>query len=216
MAASHRFVAPSAKLEMTFADCSVSVGIMTRVWLAEWEWECCGDAFADGDDVDFGIATRDMHAGMTDILGPALVATVDAIESHHEEEFADRVRGRVVAVHRVTHEVIERRSLRRPGHGAPPNAVMPPEGAEWPMTGRELGNGVFMGSRPSRYLIEIVPAPDTTVLEPTPGVRLPMPQPDEPLPSIADLTAEPPPERRRRSLAGWLVDVDEHVPMSTR
>jgi hypothetical protein len=61
---------------------------MTRLWLTKWEWACCGDAFAIGDEVDFGIETRTPHAAVSDVLGPELVATVDAMESHHEEEDA--------------------------------------------------------------------------------------------------------------------------------
>jgi hypothetical protein len=86
---------------------------------------------------------------------------------------------------------------------------MPPEGDEWPVTGRELGNGVFVGSRPSRYVIECVPVPDSAVLEHAPGVRLPAAEQDEPLPAAAQLAGDPPVERRTRSLAGWLVDVEE-------
>lgn len=182
---------------------------MTRVWLTEWEWACCGEAFAVGDDVDFGIETRTPHPALAEALGLALIATVDAIESHHEEEFDDRVRGRVVAVHGVTQEVIERRSLRRPGHGAPLATVMPPGGEEWPVTGPDLGYGVFMASRPSRYVIEIVPVADTAVLEPARGVRLPAEQ-DETPPAIEELTSDPPLEGPARSLAGWLVDIEKH------
>lgn len=183
---------------------------MTRVWLAEWEWACCGDAFAAGDEVDFGIQARIVPPGLTDALGPAIAAGIDTIESHHEEQFADRVRGRVTAVNAVTHEVIERRTLRRPGHGAPPTAVMPPEGEEWPMTGRGLGDGVFMGSRPSRYMIEIVPVSGTALLEPTPGVRLPAAEHDDTAPPVPEFPRDPLPERRMRSRVGWLVDVDEY------
>ena len=182
---------------------------MTRVWLTRWEWQCCGDAFAVGDDIDFGIQTRDPDSALSDVLGPALVATVDAVESHHEEEYSDRVRGRVVAVHAVTQDVIERRSLRRPGHGAPPDAVLPPEGEEWPFAGRELGSGVFVGSRPSRYVIEAVSVPDTALLLLADGVRLPASEQIEPLPPAAKVAGDPPRERRTRSHAGWLVDVEE-------
>jgi hypothetical protein len=182
---------------------------MTRVWLAEWEWACCGDAFTIGDEVDFGIESREPTSTLAETLGTELVATVDAIESHHEYEFADRVRGRVVAVQAVTHEVVERRVLRRPGHGAPPNAVMPADGEEWPMTGRELGNGVFVGARPSKYMIELVPVPDSAALERARGVRLPA-EHDEPPRPAPEFASDPPPERRTRSLAGWLVDIEEH------
>jgi hypothetical protein len=182
---------------------------MTRVWLPGWEWACCGEAFAVGDDVDFGIETRTPHPDLGEALGPVLVATVDAIESHHEGEFDDRVRGRVVAVHAVTQEVIERRSLRRPGHGAPPTAVIPPAGEEWPVTGRGLRDGVFMESRPSRHVIEIVPVAGTALLRPARGVRQSAAKHDETLPTIEKITSDPPPERRARSLTGWLIDIDE-------
>ncbi len=72
---------------------------MTRVWLTEWEWACCGDPFGVGDEVDFGIESRTAYPALADVLGPDVLATVDAMESHHAEEFPDRVRGRVVAVY---------------------------------------------------------------------------------------------------------------------
>ncbi|WP_308289097.1 DUF6578 domain-containing protein [Microbacterium trichothecenolyticum] len=180
---------------------------MTRVWLTQWEWACCGDAFEVGDDVDFGIATRTPDASLAELLGPALLATVDAVESHHEEEFPDRVRGRVTAVHAATFEVWERRSLRRPGHGAPANAVMPAAGEEWPLVDRDLGGGVVAYSRPSRYVIDIVPLPGTVTLEPTRGVRLP--SAGRSLPTVDNRIGEPPAERKARVQAGWLVDVED-------
>lgn len=184
---------------------------MTRVWLTEWEWACCGDPFGVGDEVDFGIESRTAHPALADVLGPKVLATVDAMESHHEEEFPDRVRGRVVAVYTVTREVIERRSLRRPGHGAPPDATMPTDGGEWPMVGRASGEGVFWGTRPSRYMIEIVPVPGTAVLTPARGVGQAVTDQTEQLSSAVDPAADPPPEQRRRTLSGWLVDVQEQA-----
>ncbi|MEC5149394.1 DUF6578 domain-containing protein [Cryobacterium sp. GrIS_2_6] len=183
---------------------------MTRVWLTKWEWACCGDAFAIGDEVDFGIETRTSHAALSDVLGPELIATVDAMESHHEEEFTDRVRGRVVAVHEVTQDVIERRSLRRSGHGAPPESIMPADGDEWPMVGRGFGNGVFVGTTPSRYMIEIEPVTNTAMLTSAQGLRLRIDDEAEQLFCVGEF-AVPPPEQRRRSLEGWLVDVQAHA-----
>lgn len=183
---------------------------MTRVWLTKWEWECCGDAFGVGDEIDFGIEIRGPHPALADELGQELAATVDAMESHHEEEFADRVRGRVVAVYAVTREVVHRRSLRRPGHGAPLDAAMPADRDEWPLVGEGLEGGVFLSSRPSRYIIEVEPVPHTAVLVPTQGVRLPVAQQDQPLASVAESSADPSPEWQGRTLAGWLVDVQEH------
>ena len=181
---------------------------MTRVWLSGREWGCCGDPFAVGDEVDFGIQARTVDAFLIDTLGAELAATVDAAESHHEEEYTDRVRGRVAAVHAVTQESIERRSLRRPGHGAPPDAVMPPDGEEWPSKGLSLGNGVFVGSRPTRHISENVPVPNSATLVPVRGVRLPGEREDD---TPVDRTGDPPPERRVRTQPGWLVDVVEHT-----
>ena len=183
---------------------------MTRVWLMKWEWACCGEAFAIGDEVDFGIETRTRHAALAEMLGPELIATVDTMESHHEEEFTDRVRGRVIAVHAVSQDVIERRSLRRPGHGAPPESIMSADGDEGPMVGRAFGNGAFLGTSPSRYIIEIVPVANTAMLTSAQGVRLRIDEEAEP-PSYVGEFAVPPPEQRRRSLEGWLVDVQEHT-----
>lgn len=175
--------------------------------LAKWEWACCGDPFTVGDDIDFGIQTRTPVADLADLLGGTIAGTVDAVESHHEEEFADRVRGRVTAIHAVTHEVIERRRARRPGHGAPLDAVMPAEGEDWPMAVRDLGGGVSIGSRPSRYMIEVAPVPDSALLTTARGVGLTSGQPDDLATLVVD---DPPAERRTTSLVGWLVDVDDY------
>lgn len=182
---------------------------MTRVWLSRWEWACCGDAFMVGDAVDLGIELRDPTPELAESLGPTLTATVDAMESHHDREFDDRVRGRVTALHAVTLEIVERPVLRRPGHGAPLSATMPDDGKEWPMVGRDLGNGTFAGSRPSRYMTVSTRIPGSAALTPAHGVRIPEAQADEAHPSVVEFIAEPPPERHTRSLAGWLVDVEE-------
>jgi hypothetical protein len=181
---------------------------VTRVWLTDWEWGCCGDPFAVGDEVDFGIETRTPGSEFADAVGHELAATIDALESHHEEEFPDRVRGRVTSVFAVTHEVVERRHLRRPGRGAPADAIMPADGEEWPMVGRDLGNGVSFGSRPSRYVIEAVPVAGSATLTPVRGIRLADDRDENTTPDV-DTFDDPPVERRARSLMGWLVEVDE-------
>ena len=81
---------------------------------------------------------------------------------------------------------------------------MPPEGEEWPMIARDLGDGVFAGSRPSRFVIEIVPVPDTAALERVPGLRLAPAEDDSSVPPVG----HPPADATTRQLAGWLVDVD--------
>ena len=186
---------------------------MTRVWLSGWEWECCGEPFVTGDGIDLGIETRSASSNLSEMIGPDLAATIDAVESHHEQEFTDRVRGRVASVHAVSVEMIERRSLRRPGHGAPQDAVMPPEGEDWPRIGLELGDDVFIGTQPSRYMLETTNVPDTAVLEPVDGVRFSTAERAEnPVPLATIHAVDPPPERRARSRVGWLVEVDENAP----
>ena len=180
------------------------------MWLTGWEWACCGDAFAIGDEIDVGIETRTPDAALADVLGPELFATVEAMESHHEEEFTDRVRGRVVAVHEVTQDVSERWSLRRPGHGAPPESIKAADGDERAEVGREFGNAAILARSPSRYMIEIEPVANTAMLTSDQGVRLRIDEEAEPLPYVGEF-AVPPPEQRRRSLEGWLVDVQEHT-----
>lgn len=181
---------------------------MTRVWLTGWEWGCCGDPFAVGDIVDFGIARRGSDQWLATMLGTELSATVDAVESHHEEEFADRVHGVVTAIHEVSLEHAERRELRRPGHGAPPDAPAPPPGEEWPFVGREIGGGIIVGSRPSRYIVSSEPVPGSASLAPVSGVRR-AGMGDDGAPPPMTAPPDPPPERCVGVAAGWLVDVDE-------
>jgi hypothetical protein len=86
---------------------------------------------------------------------------------------------------------------------------MPPDGEEWPMVRRDLGGGVFVGSRPSRYVTEIVPVPGTATLEPARGVRLPSAEAEVALPPAGIDVSDPPIGRTVRSRAGWLVDVED-------
>jgi hypothetical protein len=185
---------------------------MTRVWLTGWEWGCCGDPFAVGGLVDFGIASRSVDNWLVGILGATLAGTVDAVESHHEEEFPDRVRGVVEAVYEVSQDFVDRRELRRPGRGARRDAVAPDDGEEWPPPLRELSSGVFIGTYRSRYIVVSEPVPGTAALHPVRGVRVAAEPadttaPDEP--RAGGPPPESPVERRTRRYSGWLVDVDE-------
>lgn len=133
---------------------------MTRVWLSAREWACCGDPFAVGDEVNFVIGRRAPSECFVRDLGAELSATVDAFEARHPERpVDDRVRGRVVAVQIVLQETVHRFTLRHPGYGAPPDAEMPAEGELWPLAGRDLGNGLFVGTRTTRWMRESEPLP---------------------------------------------------------
>src|SRR3546814_13470753 len=105
---------------------------MTLVCVIGWEWDCCSDLFEVVDTVDFGIVDRRSDERLSGMLDAELSATVDAVESHHEQELTDRLRGVVTAVGEVSLEHVERRELRRPGNGAAPNAPAPPPGEDWP------------------------------------------------------------------------------------
>ncbi|WP_146071082.1 hypothetical protein [Cryobacterium sp. Y57] len=59
-------------------------------------------------------------------------------------------------------------------------------------------------------MIEIEPVVNTAMLAPAQGVRLRIDEEAEPLPNVGEF-AVPPPEQRRRSVKGWLVDVQEHT-----
>ena len=77
------------------------------------------------------------------------------------------------------------------------------------MVRQDIGGGVFAGSRPSRYVVELLPVPGTATLEPVRGVRLPSSEADGPPPSGDIAIRHPGEEGRRRSLAGWLVDIED-------
>lgn len=182
---------------------------MTRVWLDAGEWECCGDPFAVGDQVQFVIGRRSLPPAFVRELGEELASTIDAVETRHPEiPTDDRVRGRVTGVHVVTQENLHRFDLRRPGHGAPPDAEMPAEGESWPFSGRDVGNGLVLGSRPTRWMVTIEPVPGAVALTPVdavPGERPPSAAP----PFDEELDGPEPAERRVRGHTGWVVDVDE-------
>lgn len=81
---------------------------------------------------------------------------------------------------------------------------MPAEGEEWPFSGRELGNGLLIGSRPSKWMIESVPVPGAVTL--VPQGRVPR-ESTEKAAAIPDENVEPPAERRTTSVVAWVVDV---------
>lgn len=81
---------------------------------------------------------------------------------------------------------------------------MPAEGEEWPFSGRDLGNGFMVGSRPTKWMIESVPVPGAVTL--APRDRVPG-RTEEGSAEPPDENAEPPAERRTTSIVAWVVDV---------
>lgn len=108
-----------------------------RIYLSEWEWDCCGDPFGVGDDVTFTI-------GRT--LWPSIASIATAAESHHDEETEATVHGRVLAIDLVATMYETRSELvevptpqphnfggfaMRPGVNTPPDAPPAREGFVW-------------------------------------------------------------------------------------
>lgn len=81
---------------------------------------------------------------------------------------------------------------------------MPAEGEEWPFSGRDLGNGFLIGSRPTKWMIESVPAPGAVTLAPRERVPARASEVDAAPPAEP---AEPPAERRTSSVVTWVVDI---------
>lgn len=155
----------------------------TRVWLTEWEWGCCGDAFTCGDEVALTVS-REVAPWLAELLGPELAADVGAVESHHVDPAPERLRGVVIAIHGVAVDHSERREPR-PDHQPPPQVL------------RSRGDGVWASLGPHEPYVTIrEPIPGTARLHAAPGV--PWPARDE----LAPVSAPPP------GLTGYFVDLD--------
>ncbi|MCP2636249.1 hypothetical protein K0817_006655 [Microbacterium sp. HD4P20] len=154
---------------------------MERVWLTGWEWDCCGDPFTVGDRIDLNVS-REVRGWFTEMLGPELADSLDAIESHHDEPGPDRLTGTVTAIHAVTLEHAERREPR-PDHPPLPEPV-------------EMGEGVWLTIGPRD--------PWVTVIEPIPGTAALVPAPGVPWHPRDDESASSAP----RGLNGYFVDLD--------
>src|SRR3954453_6045775 len=59
-----------------------------RVWLEEWEWQCCGEPFAVGSEVEWGLLpmSGESRSYLKDPLGTDVVAEITHREAHHEGE----------------------------------------------------------------------------------------------------------------------------------
>lgn len=55
-----------------------------RVWLENWEWQCCGDKFAVGDEVEWGLLPARDRSYLARPLGQALADSITHFETHHE------------------------------------------------------------------------------------------------------------------------------------
>lgn len=55
---------------------------MVRVYLDEWEWDCCGEPFGVGDTVTLEVYPPNEE--LRSMLGGELGESLDLVESHHE------------------------------------------------------------------------------------------------------------------------------------
>jgi len=95
-----------------------------RIWLAAWEWACCGEPFQVGSEVRFSLAYG-IDEWLADALGPDLAQTVDAREMHHEDEPLPQRFGTVTAIAAVR--------LRREGGFPVPGSgqIFPADAVPW-------------------------------------------------------------------------------------
>ncbi|WP_315968834.1 DUF6578 domain-containing protein [Aeromicrobium massiliense] len=71
------------------------------VWVDAWQMECCGEAFAVGDDVTWQLDDDPDRDWLEAALGPQVAARVTHAEEHHPDgEDLPQVTGRVVAIAR--------------------------------------------------------------------------------------------------------------------
>jgi hypothetical protein len=98
-----------------------------KVWIENWEWQCCGEPFAVGSFVRWGLvpSTEESRTFLAGPLGEELSAAITHYETHHEQ--ADDplqplpTRGRVESIQAVYW-------MRAPRSGENPRALWPVEG----------------------------------------------------------------------------------------
>ena len=74
-----------------------------QVWLEDWEWQCCGEPFAVGAEVEWGLVpvSSESRSYLIDPLGAKVVAGITHCETHHEGEDDEQpipTRGRVKSI----------------------------------------------------------------------------------------------------------------------
>lgn len=76
------------------------------VYLAPWEFDCCGEPFAIGDEVTWSIAPVVEREPLAVTLGTELAREVDGFETHHDDE-TDRTRPVSGIVSRIRVALVE-------------------------------------------------------------------------------------------------------------
>lgn len=75
-----------------------------RVWLADWEWQCCGEPFAVGDDVEWILVEADdaARASFGKTLGPEIGQSITHWETHHQDDDEERLAATRACVESIT------------------------------------------------------------------------------------------------------------------
>ncbi|QCQ15599.1 DUF6578 domain-containing protein [Microbacterium sp. RG1] len=164
---------------------------MVDVLLWEWEWACCGEPFAVGDRVEFGVV--DVAEGVRELCAPA--ADPEFVETHHEREPELHIGGvvRSVAALTVAHRM--RRVPRQPP--APQITRLSAPGAEWAIE-----------VRPTPYVLTSEQLVGTARAEPLGGVSRAVEDEGDDTERAAR-EEDPDDGDIRRSLVGYLVTIDE-------
>ncbi|MEV5544296.1 DUF6578 domain-containing protein [Saccharopolyspora shandongensis] len=74
-----------------------------RVWVDDWQMQCCGTAFRIGDKVAWTLDAKDRTDEITELVGQDIGAPVTHVEEHHGglPEDAPTTRGVVTAIQAV-------------------------------------------------------------------------------------------------------------------
>lgn len=92
--------------------------VVRIVWVDEWQVQCCGDPFEEGQEVTWSLAAVRERFGIgrpTDAVGDDVARRITHVEDHHDvlSQGTSAVRGRVVSLLRASC-----RFAPRPGRGA--------------------------------------------------------------------------------------------------
>jgi hypothetical protein len=88
-------------------DCLLDTLDGMKIWLEDWEWQCCGEPFAVGSEVEWGLMplSSEDRLFLIEPLGAETVDGLTHVETHHEDARDPvqpvRVRARVEAISAV-------------------------------------------------------------------------------------------------------------------
>jgi hypothetical protein len=110
-----------------------------KIWTDAWEWQCCGEPFTVGAEVEWGLTpvSADARSFLAEPLGTEIVDQLTHFETHHEgasdQTQAALTHGRVESIQAVYWQ-------RAPRSGGDPRVVYPVAGTAL-LKMRETANG---------------------------------------------------------------------------